>query len=259
MIKSLIFICLILFSITVTAQQSVTVKTNNGNDVYASYEKKEIEALYALYSESIESSYDFICGREHYPYYFNSEFKPILFYGKKHSSLITIKGRTYNDYSLNYDTNKDQLIYLDTVNRMAYRPFGMALNRNNINNFVFAYKDDTLSFRYFSKDDDPTFNLPDGFYQVVYNGESKYLIKYISSAVIHGSDIEYYYSPVGFLNTGKGYVKVKMNSQFISQFGTNSRDIRKYMSRSGINFRRADKRELICVLKYYDNLIKNNY
>jgi len=124
---------------------------------------------------------------------------------------------------------------------------------------VFGYKDDTLSVRYFSKDDDPTFKIPDGFYQIVYNGESKYFIKYISSAVIHGSDIEYYYSPVGFLNTGKGYVKVKMNSQFISQFGTNSRDIRKYMSRSGINFRRADKRELICVLKYYDNLIKNNY
>ncbi|HNW56768.1 MAG TPA: hypothetical protein PLR88_10190 [Bacteroidales bacterium] len=256
MSKNLFFIPLMFLSIAAYAQRPDAVKTYKGNDAYACLENKEIEELYKLYSGRIESSYDFICGREHYPYYFNSESKPILFYGKKHSSLITIKGRTYNNYSLNYDTNKDQLIYLDTINRMAYRPFGMALNRDNINNFVFAYKDDTLSFRFFSKDDDPTFNLPDGFYQVVYYGTSKYLIKYISSAVIHGSDTEYFYSPVGFLNTGKGYVKVKMNSQFIRQFGASSRDIRKYMSRTGIKFRRADKRELNCVLKYYDNLAK---
>jgi len=254
MVKKLFFISLALFSITASAQRSVAVKTNSGSDVYASYEKKEIEVLYSLYSGCIESSYDFICGREHYPYYFNSEFKPILFYGKKHSSLITFKGRTYNSYSLNYDTNNDQLIYLDTINRMAYRPFGMALNRNNINNFVFEYNDDTLSFRFFSRNDDPSFNLPDGFYQVVYYGKSKYLIKFMPSAVIHGSDVEYYYSPVGFLNTGNGYIKVKMGNQFTRQFGTFSRDVKKYMSRSGISFRRAGRSQLASVLRYYDGL-----
>jgi|WetSurMetagenome_2_1015567.scaffolds.fasta_scaffold09224_4 hypothetical protein len=254
MIKYLFFFSLIFFSMTATAQHSVKANANSGDDTYAGLEKKQIENLYRFYSGKIESSYDFICGREHYPYYFSSEFKPILFYGKKHSSLITIKGSTYSNYSLSYDTNKDQLIYLDTVNRMAYRPFGMALNRNNVNNFEFDYSDDTLSFRFFSKENDPSFNLADGFYQVVYYGKCKYLVKYVASAVMHGSEIEYYYSPVGLLNTGNGYVKVKMGMQFLRQFGTRTRDIRKYMSRSGINFRRASKRQLVSVFKYYDSL-----
>jgi hypothetical protein len=254
MIKNLIFVSLIFLSITASAQRSQAINANDGIEPYASCEKKGIEDLYVLYTDKIESSYDFICGREHYPYYFNSESKPILFYGKKHSSIITIKGRAYTTYSLNYDTNKDQLIYLDTINRMAYRPFGMALNRNNINNFEFDYRNDTLCFRFFSKEDDPSFNLPDGFYQVVYYGDSKYLIKYMPSAVMHGSDIEYYYLPVGFLNTGNGYIKVKMGSQFRRQFGTLSRDVKKYMSKSGISFRRADRRQLASVLKYYDGL-----
>lgn len=254
MTKNLIFFSLIFLSMTVTAQHQVKVKSSEVTDTYAGLEKNEIKNLYVLYSGKVESSYDFICGREHYPYYYSSESKPILFYGKKHTSSITINGSTYNNYSLNYDTNKDQLIYLDTVNRMAYRPFGMALNRDNVNNFEFDYIDDTLIFRFFSKDSDPSFNLADGFYQVVYFGKCKYLIKYMSSAVMHGSEIEYYYSPVGFLNTGKGYVKVKMEAQFKRQFGSGSREVRKYMSASGINFRRASKRDLVNVFKYYDSL-----
>lgn len=254
MIKELIFSILLSYPLAVTGQQPAPIKINNGNDVYADFEKKQVAGLYQLYSLEINTSYDFICGREYFPYYFESELKPILFYGEMHSSQIMIKGITYKEYNLNYDTYKDELIYLDTVNRMAYRPFGMVLNKDYVDKFEFDFINDTLSFSYFSKNSDPGFDLQDGFYEVVYNGNIKYLIKFVPSAIDRGAALEYYYSPVSFINTGKGYVRIRMGYQFIKMFGNRSRDVRKFMARYGIHFRKASKMQIVSVLKYFDNM-----
>jgi|WetSurMetagenome_2_1015567.scaffolds.fasta_scaffold49987_2 hypothetical protein len=254
MIKILISISFLLFPLIGTAQYQDPAKTYSSVDAYASFEKKQLSNLCTLYDDKIKSAFNFIIGREHYPYYYDSESKPILYYGEAHTSSITIKDRTYNNFSLNYDTNTDQLIYVDPLHKMTYRPYGMVLNKDIVNNFKLIFKTDTLSFLLFSKHSDPNFNLHDGFYEVVYNGVSKYLIKFIPSIVTEQSKNEYHYSPTGFINTGNGYQKVRTGTQFCQQFGDKSHDVRKYMSKSKIHFRKASKNQIVSVLKYYDGL-----
>ena len=254
MTKYPFLIILIFCSFTVVAQKPVPIETNNGDDVYNDIEKNQIENLYKFYSNRIESSYELISGREYNPYFFQSKLKPLLFIDRQHQSSITLKGRIYNDIPLNYDTYKDEVIYVDSVHHFAYRPYGMILNKDNIDYFDFYYLDDTISFRYLSKEDNPGFDLQNGFYEVVYDGKSKYLIKHRSSAYERDLVVEYYYTPVGYINVGNGFIKIRSTSQFIRLFGDRSRDIRKYIKKSGTKLRTANKRQVMSILIFYDGL-----
>jgi hypothetical protein len=257
MIKDLLFIVLLFCPITIIAQHPVPVKTDNGDDEFGKFEKTQIEYLYQCYGLKIESSYELISGREYYPYYFRSEFKPVLFIDKKHSSIITLNSKEYDDFALNYDTYKDEIIYVDPAHPMAYRPYGMVLNKDNVDHFKLCFDDDTLFFKYLSKDTDKGFDLQDGFYEVVYNGKSKYIIKHTSSAFDRNLIIEYYYTPISYVSSGNGFVRIRSGRQFSKLFGDSARDVRRYMSTSGINIRNANKRQIISTLRFYDNLKGN--
>jgi hypothetical protein len=254
MIKNLFFIVLLFCTVNSIAQHPVPVKTDNGNDIYGKFERSQLENLYQFYGLKIESSYQLISGREYYPYYFRSEFKPVLFIDKKHSSIITLNSKEYDDFALNYDTYKDEIIYVDPDHPMAYRPYGMVLNKDNVDHFKLCFDDDTLLFKYLSKDTDKGFDLQEGFYEVVYDGKSKYIIKHISSAFNRDLIIEYYYTPISYVSAGNRFVRIRSARQFSKLFGDSAHDVRRYMSRSGINIRQANKSEMVSLLKFCDNL-----
>lgn len=254
MIKDAFLFILWFCSLTVVGQNTVPVKTNNGNDVYSVIEKNQIVNLYKFYSDRIESSYELISGREYSPYFSQSKLKPLLFIDKQHLSSITLKGRIYNDIPLNYDTYTDEMIYVDSIHHLAYRPYGMILNKDNIEYFDFYYVDDTISFRYLSKEANPGFDLQNGFYEVVYEEDSKYLIKHRSSAYERDLVVEYFYTPVSYINVGKGFSKIRSTGQFVRLFGDRSGDIRKYIKKSGIKMRSANKKQVMSILMFYDGL-----
>jgi hypothetical protein len=252
--NSFFIILLLLFSIAGLAQRAVPFKANNGNDIYGNVEKTQIEYLYEIYSLKIKASQELINGREFFPYYYRSNLKPLLFLNKKYSSSITVKGREYNGIMLHYDTFSDQVIYVDSTKLFNFRPIEVALNKDNIDFFTLNFTSDTMLFRYLSKKVDPDFDLQDGFYEVAYDKESKYIIRHRS--VIHeknGID-EYYYSTISYVNVGNGFFKIRSTGQFVKLFGDKSDDVRKFINRSGIHIRKAGKTNIISVLKYYDSL-----
>jgi hypothetical protein len=255
MIKNSLLIALFLCSFTVVGQNSVSFKKNTSNDKYSSLEKNQIKDLYELYSLKLGSSYELVNGREYFPYYNRSKLKPILFIDRKHSSSITLRGRNYDNISLNYDTFSDEVIFNVTMLlNNNYDPYVVSLNKDNVDCFELKYIDDTLSFRYLQKVTNPGFDLQDGFYELVYNGKSKYIIKHKSSVYESDGVKEYSYTPVGYVNAGNGYVKIKSRGQFYRLFGDRSEDVRRFIKESGINIRRADKKQIMYVLNYFDSL-----
>lgn len=254
MTRSPILIIFLLCSLTAVAQNPVLSKTNSGNGVYTKLEKRQIDYLFNLYSLRIETDYELINGRDYYPYYFRSKLKPLLTPGKNYYSSVTVNGRKYNDLYLSYDTFKDQVIYIDSTKSFKFRPFEVALNKDNVDCFEFSSPYDTLSFRYFGKKTDPEFDLKDGFYEVAYNGKSKYLIKHKSSVYERNAIDEYFYSASDYVNVGNGFIKIKSTKQFIKLFGDKSDDVRKFIKKSGIKINKATKKQIMSVLKFYDNL-----
>jgi|WetSurMetagenome_2_1015567.scaffolds.fasta_scaffold09224_2 hypothetical protein len=256
MIKKLLLLVLVFFPLISKAQNKADDKMVRESDRFISYEKSQISDLIELYKHETSPAFELINGREYYSYYSNSKFKPVLFSNKTHLSSVTVKGINYYGVPVSYDTFHDRVIY----GPVSYHSnsFNVELNEGNIEGFTFYYADDTLSFRYFRKGEKSDSGLNDGFYEVAYDGKTKYMIKHRSIEYFNNSIPEYEYKPDSYLNLGNGYIKIRSKVQFCSLFGEKAPEVKKYLRDSGIKFKKANKRELNCVLKFYDHLTKNN-
>ncbi len=252
--KNIFTIILLFLSFNLLAQRPVPIYNCCGNNIYANFEKVQLDSLYEFYSLEIDPSYELINGKAYFPYYFRSQLKPILYNDRNHSSSVILKGIKYNNVELEYDTYKDEIIYIDSGRFCIYTPLMVALNKDNIDYFEFYYSEDTLSFRYLCKNSDPSFNLQDGFYEVVSNCGTKYIIKHSSLFDdLVGID-EYTYIQVSYVNIGNGFSAVTTKRRFLKIFGDRSDEVRKYIEQSGIKIRKANKEQIKSVLKYYDSL-----
>jgi hypothetical protein len=257
MIKNLLLLIMFFLPLTVRAQFKAEGGMAGKGDFFITTEKSQIEALYSLFSEEILPAFELINGKEHFSYYDNSKYKPILFIYRAHIASVTVKGIRYVGLPVNYDTFHDRIIY-GPIGSDSKKMYKIELNNEAIDGFTFYYTDDTLSFLNIRKGNNPDNGLSNGFYEVAYNGKSKYLIKHRSIEYFNNSIPEYEYKPDGYLNLGNGFIKIRSKAQFCSLFGEKEPEVRKFLRDSAINFRKANKRELNCILKYYDNLTKNN-
>jgi len=254
MIKNSLPIILLFVSFKVIGQQIAPFYENRGNDTFENFEKSQIESLYSLHSLKIDPSYELINGRGYFQYYFRSEIKPILFAERNHSSSVTLNGVKYVDISLDFDTYTDELIYIDSTRICVFKPLMVAINKNYIDCFEFYYDNDTMLFRYFSKEDDPSFDLKEGFYEVGSDKESKYLIKHISVLEKVPGNYKYTYLRAGYVNVGNGFSEITGKRQFLKIFGDRSDEVRKFIKKRVIKIRKASKEQIISILIYYDSL-----
>ena len=249
--KILFFVVLLCCSLSGLAQSPVPFIDDKEGDVYNNLAKSQIDYLSELYSKTIGTDDELINGRDYIPYYFRSKFKPLLFSDEAHSGSVTMSGRKYSNIKLKYDTYTDEIIYCDTARTYNYRLYEVSLNKESVDCFELYYYGDTLRFKHLRSG---TFeNLPEGFYEVVYDQKCQFLIRH--SSIVHernGID-EYFYTPAGYINVGGGYTKIKSLRQFSKLFGTESDDVKKFITKSGINIRKADKNQVLSVLKYYDS------
>jgi len=256
MVKKSLFAIFLFFSLKVFTQPGAAVNNNDGSDPFKNYEKAQIESLYELSSGIIDPTYELINGIGYFQYYYRSRLKPVLFLDKIHSSSVTLNGRKYNNIDLDLDTYTDDVIYIDSSRICIFSPLRVALNKDNVDGFEFFQDNDTLAFRLFRKKTNPLFNLNDGYYEVVYDSESKYLIKHISFLKRLPGNDEYIYEQENYVNPGNGFSKIGSRRQFVKIFGNYSSDVRKYIKESGIKIRNSDKNGILSVLKYYDSIEK---
>jgi hypothetical protein len=138
-------------------------------------------------------------------------------------------------------------------NDFGDKVYQVSINKDIVASFTFYFRDDTLNFKYFGEED-TGIGMPSGFYEVAYDGNSRYLIRHRS--VVHernGID-EYFYTPAGYVMTETGYQKITSNGRFIKLFGAGSAEMKIILDQRDLNMRKAGKRQIINVLKTYDNL-----
>jgi hypothetical protein len=139
------------------------------------------------------------------------------------------------------------MVYNDIVRQVA-------LNRDYISRFVLYFDNDTLTFRYFSDELDPAFTLEDGFYEVVYDGKYKYLIRHKSARYkLHGMD-EYSYKPSGYVMVGDGFTRITSRKQFVNLFSGKSKEINRMITEKSIKIRMADKHQIADILRFYESI-----
>lgn len=218
----------------------------------------QTDYLNKFYFQNVDNIDELVNGKEYIPYYFTSTQKPILFFGMKHRSSLILKGRRYNNIWLEYDTYLDELLYSDSLKLIDDKVFMLSLNKVPVDGFSFYYGNDSLLFRHFTSDKNLNFNLSEGFYEVVYDDRSKFIIKHRSLPIVKDAIDEYIYTPEKYMMVNNGYARIKSSKGFIKLFGDKSGEIKKYMRTNKIHFRKTDKNKIADVLRYYDYLILSN-
>lgn len=234
----------------------LNVNTVNGSDNLntRSLIEKQIQYIKSAYSAKIEAPKEIINGKEYESYFRQSKNKPLLFPDKKRTATLFTKTRQFNNLTLQYDTFLDEVIYTDTHRTLNYIYPQIALNKYIVDGFNLYFEDDSLKFRYFNIDECKKNNLNEGFYEVAYQGRSKFIIRHKSSLYERDGLNEYKYFYEYYISSGGVFIKVKNKKNFLSLFGEKTAEVKKYMHTSHIKIRRADKNQIARVLKFYDSL-----
>ena len=211
--------------------------------------------LYSLYYESVSVPNELINGKEYLPYYLYSKHNPMLFEGEVPNATLKINGREYRNTKLQYDTYLDDVIYTDT-SRMVDNAYPcIALNKDIVEGFEVFFRGDSMIFRYLIF---PGKEIDDGFFEIAYDGDTRFIIRHKSSQYIYDAVKEYKYSPERYILTGGKFHEIKNSRAFLALLGEKAGDVKAYMKKARIKFRTADKYDMINVVSYYDSLKKLN-
>jgi len=213
-------------------------------------QKEYVEKAYAL---RVGVDDGLINGRTYFPYHYRSKSKPLLFFEKDRTASISINGRNYKNVFLHYDTFTDEVIYPEIENKHAQGLYQVSLNKDIIDSFVLFFNDDTLTFRNVTVNEAASAGIPSGFYESAYDGDIKYIIRHTSAVHQKNGIGEYFYSPIGYVDTGSGFTRIRSNSKFIKLFGDRSAEIKKILDRYKINVRKANKNQITGALILIDN------
>ncbi len=250
MIKIITVLILILASYDLQAQQSLQLTRSDNKDLFMKIENEQLNYLDSLYIFNTGAGKDFINGRDYIRYFFQSVDNPLLRFEEERSASLISHGRKIRDIDLNYDTYTDQVILTDRNLILNNKVCEVALNSDNISRFDLYFKHDSLTFRYFENRPD----LKEGYYEVVYDGVCKYLIKHVSSFMISEGMDRYTYTPAGYVLIADQVAQIGPKEQFLRLFGNSSDEIRKFIRERQIRLRRADKKQIAEILRFYESL-----
>lgn len=232
--------------------QLPSVSTDNRGSAIEYEENTQIKSLYEEYARNIGSKDGLIFGKEYFPYHFRATRKPLMFVDGKHKASLISSGRKYIDIPLQYDTYTDEIVYTDTSHAFNHVVYPVSLNRDIVDLFTLYHGGDTLNFQYFTREKLGNDDIPEGFFEVAYDGSTKYIIRHHSSVHERNGIDNFFISRSGLINTGKGYSKYRTQRQFIKLFGENSDEIKKILNMNETDVRRTEKRQMIKILELYD-------
>jgi hypothetical protein len=252
MVKFLTLLFLFAASSELLAQKTQPLRRTENNPLTAMIVKEQREYLDSLYLNGTGALRDVVNGRDYIRYFFRSTDKPLLRPEEGRNASLIFNKRKFEDLPLQYDTYTGEVIYTDNKLILNNKICEVALNSDNISRFDLYFKDDTMTFKNFRNE--PAFNLEEGFYEVVHDGECKYIIRHVSTLYLSDGLEKYPYAPQSYIRVADQYVRTGSRKQFLSLFGDRSDAIRQYMHRERIRFKKADKHQITDILKFYERL-----
>jgi hypothetical protein len=227
-------------------------ETNKKNDLQLSV--LQTDYINKLYYKVIATPKDIINGKECLPYSFRSETTPMFHSREKLSVTLNVNNRLYKNVKIQYDTYLDELIYTDT-SRIIFNEFPrIDLNKDIIEGFSVFTNGSIINFRHLRFNESQGSKLTNGFYEIAYEGPTRFIIRHRSTLYNKQGMNEYKYSPERYLLTENKYNKIINNKNLILLLSDHSREMKNFLQKSKIRVKKAGKDQIVEVLKYYDSL-----
>ena len=220
-----------------------------------SIQEKQYHSIQGLYDSVLNVSSNVILnGREYLVYFSPHVSTPIIPVKRYPTSSIIIQGKTYRNLMLQYDTFKDQVIYYDPDNLENNAIIPISVNRTIIDEFDLEYPGNKIKFKYLVIPDTLKGNVNNGFYEIVYDKTSRFVIKHRSILVIKGGRDIYKYKPRRYIVNKGMYYPINGRRSLIKALSDKSVEMKKFIKSSKIFVRWAEKDEMVRILKFYDSL-----
>lgn len=175
-----------------------------------------------------------------HPYFDTDQFK---------SADITFQNFIYRDIPLKYDLVKNQLVILN-----ATKEFEMAI----INNYVSEF---TINHHHFIKITDSVheYNPGQGFYELIYNGNSSILTKSYkrieASLKAEDNTSSFVQYDKFFVFAHNEYHEVKRVSDYFNLYNNQKDQLKKYMRKGKLNYAKDRGKTLVALATFLDTVI----
>jgi len=257
MFKPAAFFLFLVISIQISAQPAGSFKVTSFPGVQdldiPGLSLLQIKYLEKLYYSSVTAPNELINGKEYLPYYWKSGTNPLLFVNRNRTSTLFFRDMEIKNLTLQYDTYLDEVIYTDNTRMVNGQLARIALNKYNIKGFNLYFDYDSMLFRYLRFPARYSDKMKDGYYEVVYDGRSQFLIKHRSTLYNKEGRDKYGYSPEKYIFSGDAWVKTGSKKSFMKIFGDRKKEMSELMHTSKIKIQRAGKAQIAELLRYYDS------
>ncbi|NOY36346.1 MAG: hypothetical protein GXO83_02085 [Chlorobi bacterium] len=220
-----------------------------------SIRQKQYGFLQGLYDSIMNfSSNEALGGREYESYFFPFISTPLIPAIPNSAGSIIIRGKKYDHVLLQYDSYKDLLIFYGPEHQINGAIIPVVLNPFIIDGFSLDMSGNKMIFRYMDFSDSITDPLKDGYFELVYDGGCRFVIKHKSIIVIDEGKKIFKYKPKRYiLNKGEIY-NIRGKRSLLKALSDKSPEVKKFIKSAGISVSMADKEEMKSILTFYDSL-----
>ena len=210
-------------------------------------------ALQDLYEDVLHPSDAILNGRE-YKYYFNQRHSPLIPKDYSASTTVLIRKKLYQNVALKYDCYKDLLIYFNPGNSYNSMITPVIVNSNIIEEFTLQLASGQARFRYLTFPEDQKGLLNNGFYEIVSEGDCMFIIDHSAIKKIQDNEQVYHYFTEWYIINSGTVHRIKGKKSLLRAFSDQAVEVNKYLKRSNIHVRIADKEQMKRVIDYYKGL-----
>ena len=212
--------------------------------------KPAIDTTIALYHQFTDKQSRLYNGPEHIPYAPSLEGHAYFLDKLIHKGTVVYDGMIYNDVKMQYDLIRDNLVI---VHFDGF--FRMNLVTEKVKEFSFN------DHHYVRLERDSANGLPfaTGFYDKLYSGKLMVLAKRtkrieetVTDKVIQKVTEKNFY----YVYNGKEYNHVRSFKSLLSNVKDRSKEVRQYLRKSKIRYRKDRENAIVKAIEYYDSLKK---
>lgn len=210
-----------------------------------------VENLLAYSSEIYGTNDVLVNGWKYFPEHYNASGNPYFMDEEWMTGQVSIQGKTFENVELLYDVVNDELILRQKLNNGSL--VFVMLNKDFISSF-------TLTDHHFVNSKElgsPA--LKSGFYEMVYDGELRFLIRYDKTFVNqytaqspHGS-FSNQRAANYILHNGR-VTRISSKRSLLNYFSAHKKQIRSFLRENRINYKKASTDELHQLMTYCDQL-----
>ena len=155
---------------------------------------------------------------------------------------------------LMYDTYKDLVVYYNPHKLFDGMIYTVSVNSHIIDEFTLQLPSGQARFRYLEFPEGQEGLLSNGFYEIVSEGACKFIIDHSAVKKIQEGVLAYQYTRERYVIISGAVYRIKGKKSLLQALSDQAAEVNKYLKRTKIQVRSADKEQLKEVLDYYTGL-----